>query len=254
MAQPEPENNGRAAVTALVVLLVLALGAVVVYLLSEINSRRYCVRSLGGTGGGGGCRGHGQGWLTVALAAFEPATAELAAAYAPIPIPTGESLTKTEIYEDRADIDRALFSLFAGWTRARLDSTVPGEFDLAASYVHRSELLPSLSEEQRLELKRMRADLAYKNGRRMLDDIYDRLQRAVAELKLAKELGATKSGDVDRWILEVERRLREYSGAPPVPNLALPAEASPPLPPTPVAPAPSAEKPAAPAAPGVVPQ
>ena len=249
MAQPEPENNGRAAVTALVVLLVLALGAVVVYLLSEINSRRYRIAVQGSSLIVE--RGHKLPW---GFARFEPATAELAAAYAPIPIPTGESLTKTEIYEDRADIDRALFSLFAGWTRARLDSTVPGEFDLAASYVHRSELLPSLSEEQRLELKRMRADLAYKNGRRMLDDIYDRLQRAVAELKLAKELGATKSGDVDRWILEVERRLREYSGAPPVPNLALPAEASPPLPPTPVAPAPSAEKPAAPAAPGVVPQ
>ena len=241
MAPPDKSNAGRAVVTVLVVLLVLGLGAAIVYLLSDINSRHYRI----GVENGSVVveRGRKLPW---GFRRYEPATPELTAAYAAFPLPPGESLAKTEVFEDRADVDRALFSLFAGWARSRMTSNTPGDLDLAATYVRRSDLLPSLSEEQRLELKRLRADLAYRNGRRMLDDISDRLQKALAELKLARELGATKPSDVDRWILEVERRLRDYSAQPAAttPGPALTPEAPLPVPaPIPVPPAPAVPTP-----------
>ena len=245
MAPLERSNTGRAAVNVLVVLLVLALGAAVVYLLSDINSRRYRIAVDNGTVVVESGRR-----LPWGFHRYEPATPELAAAYAAIPVPPGESLAKTEVFEDRADVDRALFSLFAGWARSRMASNTPGDFDLAATYVKRSEQLPSLSEEQRLELKRLRADLAYRNGRRMLDDIVDRLQKALAELKLAKELGATKPSDVDHWIAEVDRRLRDYTApaATPTPGGALtpeaPLAAPTAVPPQPAVSAPTVPKPA----------
>jgi len=220
MAPPDRRSKGRAILTALVVLLVMTLGVAVLYLLSDINSRRYRIGSDGTSLVIE--RGRKLPW---GFRAFEPPTPELTAAYAPIPMPPGDAFTKTEIFDDRADVDRALFSLFAGWARDRLNSTTPGDFDLAASYVRRSQLLPSLSEEQRLELRRLRADVAYHNGRRMLDEIADRLQKALAELRLAKELGASRPSEVEQSIAEVERRLRDFNASPAGVMGAVPAEA-----------------------------
>jgi hypothetical protein len=241
MAPLDRTTAGNAAVTALVALLVLALGAAVVYLLSDINSRRYRIAVENGSVVVENGRR-----LPWGFHRYEPATPELTAAYAPFPLPPGESLAKTEVFEDRADVDRALFSLFAGWARGRLSSSTPGDFELVVTYVHRSEQLPSLSEEQRLELKRLRADLAYRNGRRMLDDISDRLHKSLAELKLARELGPTKPSDVDRWIVEVERRLRDSSAMPQAesPSPPLTPEAPPPISPAPAVLAPVVPTPA----------
>ncbi|MBI5509643.1 MAG: hypothetical protein HY903_12895 [Deltaproteobacteria bacterium] len=261
MAPPDPKSSGKAAGAVLVAIIVVALGGAVTYLLAEINSHRYRLTTEGQTLVVE--RGRHLPW---GFEPFTPEAAELAAAYAPIPIPAGETLSPTEVYDDRVDVDRALFALFAGWTRARLKSIAPGDFELAAGYVRRSEILPGLSEQQRVELKRLRADVAYGNGRRIVNEIGTRLQQALAEFKLARELGPTEAADAARWAAEIERRLNDYRDVsptstfqPPPPRPPLPAEAPETPPGLLVAPTPQPATPtpavgtgplAAPAAPG----
>jgi hypothetical protein len=192
-------------VVSLVVILILGLAGAVLYLLSDINHRRYRLAVHEST-------------LVVergrmapfGFKRFEPKAADLQAGYAPIPVPPGESVGKSEIFEDRADIDRALFSMLAGWAREHLDSNEPGDFELGASYVRRCEALPGLSEEQRIELRTLRADLAYRSGRRILGDIVTQLEKARDEFQNARELGTSRPRDVDKWIADVERRIRDY--------------------------------------------
>ena len=81
-----------------------------------------------------------------------------------------------------------------------------------------------------MELRTVRADLAYRNGRRMLGDVVDRLRKARDEFNLAKKLGTSKPQDVDNWIADVERRIRDYE-APTGPQQPPGAEVPVPTPP-----------------------
>jgi hypothetical protein len=205
MGKSERGGAGRSFVVLLVVLVILGLAGAVVYLLSDINHRRYRLAVHEGT------LVVERGRMAPAgFKRFEPEVADLQAGYAPIPVPPGISVGRTEIFEDRADIDRALFSMLASWARERLTSTKPGDFELAAGYVSRCESLPGLSEEQRIELRTLRADLAFRSGRRILGDIVTQLEKARTDFQTAKELGTSRPRDVDQWIADVERRMRDY--------------------------------------------
>ena len=137
MVKSEAGSAGRTFVVSLLALAVLGLVGAVLYLLSDINHRHYRLAEHEGT-------------LVVergrlfpfGYKVFEPDAPDLKAGYAPISMPPGESLGKSEVHEDRADIDRALFALLASWARDRFDSKEPGDFELGASYVRRCELLP----------------------------------------------------------------------------------------------------------------
>lgn len=237
MGKSEAGGASRVFTLVLVAIAILSLCGAVVYLLSDINHRRYRLTTIEQT-----LVVERGRMLPIGFKTFEPKANDLKAAYAPIAIPPGESLGRPEIFDDRADIDRALFSLLASWSRERLSSAKAGDFELAAGYVRRCELLPGLSEEQRIELRTMRADMAYKNGRRMLGDVVERLKKARAEFVLSKELGTSRPNDVDLWIADVDRRIRDYQGAekaqPTTPGTAVPSPnpvnpGIPELPPTP---------------------
>lgn len=219
-----------------VTLIALGLAAVVGYLLSEINHRRY--RLAAHEGQLVVERGR---MLPFGFEPFVPASSDLRAAYAPVALPTGETFGHSEVFEDRADVDRALFAVLAGWVRERLQGSDPEGFTLATELVRRCELLPSLSEEQRAELRTLRADLAFRHGRQLLTDIAAQLGKALEEFKLALQLGTSRQGEARQWIDELERRILEYrelsrSRAAPLPGV--PPEPSP-------VPAPKLDEPAA---------
>jgi hypothetical protein len=155
-------------------------------------------------------------------------------------MPEGAKTPASDVVEDRADIDRALFAVLAGWARERLDAKDDAEFDRAAGYVRRCELLPGLSEDQRQELKALRAGIAFRRGKRLVEGVAAQLRQALEELKLAKGLGGAQVREIDAWIFNVETKLRDFE-APIAATAAPPAEA-PPMAETPEAP------PAAPAA------
>ncbi|OGQ88255.1 MAG: hypothetical protein A2289_22835 [Deltaproteobacteria bacterium RIFOXYA12_FULL_58_15] len=228
MVKSEAGSAGRAFVVVLLVLAVLTLATAVVYLLSDLNHRNYRIA----THESNLVIEQGR-FFPVGFKRFEPSTDDLKASYAPIPLPPNVSIGRTEVFNDRADLDRAVFVLLASWARERLDSREPGDFELATSYISRCELLPGLSEEQRIEMKTLRADLAFKNGRRILGEVVNQLKKALGEFETAYKLGTSRPQDVDQWIADVQRRIRDYQNAgvsiaqpeaPPEPGLETPPD------------------------------
>ncbi|MEM6732037.1 MAG: hypothetical protein AAF658_10810 [Myxococcota bacterium] len=203
MARRESGAIARVFGLVVVALVVAGLLGVVAYLLSEINRGKYRLaaneknelviqRGI---------------YLPMGFAHFEPEAKDLEECYAPLPIPTGQTVATSEVYEDRADLDRALFAVLAGWSRTLLESPDDESFELALNYVARAELLPGLSEEQRIELRQLRADTAYRNGRRILSSVVDQLRDAVGNFEDALRLGTSRPEDARRWIDEIERRM-----------------------------------------------
>lgn len=192
----------------LILCLVLALGAAVAYLMAERNQRHFRMRNAGGIV----FIERGR-LLPIGYEPFAPEAKDLQSAYAPIKIPAGEKVAEEENFEDRTELDRALFSLLAGWARGRLQASDGESFDMASSYVSRCALLPGLSEEQRSELRALRADLAYKNGKRIAYVVADDLDKAVQELKLALELGTSKPTDANDWATQMGKWARDYRAA-----------------------------------------
>jgi tetratricopeptide (TPR) repeat protein len=192
----------------LVFCLVVALGAAVAYLLAERNQRHFRMRSQGGIV----FIERGR-LLPIGYEPFAPGAKDLQSAYAPIKVPAGEKVDEIENFEDRVELDRALFSLLAGWARARLQANDAESFEMASGYVTRCSLLPGLSEEQRSELKSLRADLAYRNGKRIAYAIADDFEKAVAELKLALELGTSRPSDADAWVAKIDKWAQDYRSA-----------------------------------------
>ncbi|MEL6339533.1 MAG: hypothetical protein AAFQ65_06455, partial [Myxococcota bacterium] len=86
----------------------------------------------------------------------------------------------------------------------------PEDFELAMVYVARAELLPGLSEEQRFEMRALRADTAFQNGRRILSQVEEQLDAALDSFGLALELGTTRQAAARRWMAEIRRRLESH--------------------------------------------
>lgn len=211
MDRPKPAERGSIAKTFGIVvigLIVAALLGAVGYLLSEINRGRYRLAADDGT-----LVVQRGAYLPMGFIAFEPNAEDLIRSYAPMPIPKGQRISTTEVFDDRADLDRALFAVLAGWSRALIESSEDDDFELAMTYVERAELLPGLSEEQRVELKQLRADTAFANGRRILEDVANQLIQARASFEMAVELGTSTPEDARRWITEIDRRLQALGAA-----------------------------------------
>ena len=198
--------------TLLIVLVVLALLAVVAYLLADINHRRYrlAVRQ-------GQLQIERGLFLPLGFGPYEPETATLREVYAPLPVPTSETLSPQGVYDERADIDRALFVLLSGWARQRLDATDSATLELATTYVKRLEGLPGISEEQRGELRLLRANLAFRQGGRILLEVQERLHQAQESFHQAIVLGSPHATEAQQWITEIERRVA-LSHSPPAPT------------------------------------
>lgn len=197
----------------LVVGVVLALLAAVAYLLADINHRRYrlAVRQ-------GQLQVERGLFLPVGFGPYEPETATLREVYAPLPVPTSETLNPQGNYDERADVDRALFTLLSGWARQRLDATDSATLELASMYVKRLEGLPSISEEQRGELRLLRANLAFREGGRILLEVQERLRRAQESFHQAILLGSPHATEAQQWMTEIDRRLALSHDVPPAAN------------------------------------
>lgn len=208
MPRAEFGGIGRFFTGLLIFCLVLGLGAAVAFLMAERNQRHFRMRNQGGIV----FIERGR-LLPVGYEPFAPDAKDLQSAYAPIKVPQGEKVDEIEMFEDRVELDRALFSLLAGWARARLQAADATSFELASGYVMRCSLLPGLSEEQRSELKSLRADLAYRNGKRIAFAVADDLDKAVEELRLALELGTSRPSDANAWVATMDKWARDYRAA-----------------------------------------
>jgi hypothetical protein len=190
---------GRAVTTAFTLLIVLGLAGVVVFLLSDINRRNYRLAQQGD---------HliverGRR-APIGFQVFEPETEDLKRAYAPIQIPPGEVISHFETVDDRADLDRTIFSLLSGWSRERLDTTKKEVFELVSGYLKRCALLPGVSSEQERELRTLQADVAYRNAQRIVEKVIQDLEDAVSALRMSQRLGTSRNTDADAKIQQLE--------------------------------------------------
>lgn len=231
---------GRFVLVFLALLVIGALVVVVAVLLSDINRRQY--RLVASDGELQVERGR---HLPLGFEAFEPESDALRTAYAPVPLPPDSAFAGSEIFQERTDLDRALFGLLAGWARQSLDDVSADAVERARVYVERCELLPGLSEEQRNELRTLKADLAYQNGRRLVAEAREQLGQAQAEFETSLRLGTSRPSDASQWIEEISRRLDAF--AQPLPSQDGPTPPDP-LTPTPSAPPSQPEPPAEPEA------
>jgi hypothetical protein len=215
MSNDEPKTRGWPVRLVLWTLVLLALAAAVVYLLSDLNRHRFRLTVVDGA------LVIEQGrFLPAGYEIFNPEAADLKSAYAPLPLPAVGQSVPSEIFTDRVDLDRALFALLSGWIRERLVTKTDADTNLAATYVRRAELLPGLSVEQRQELRRLRADLAYGEGSRLVAETLNQLRRAAEQFKLALELGTSYEADAKTWEQELERRIAALEQLPQGPKPA----------------------------------
>jgi len=200
----------RAFGLTLVALVVVGLLGLIGYLLSDINHRRYRLALVDQ---------HlivEQGrFFPVGFVAYEPEPSALKEAYAPIVVPAGEQVEAGIPFDDRSEIDRALYTRLSTWARQRLSATDSAALAMGIQYVKRLEALPSLSESQRQELRGMRADAAFRQGEGLLQGIALTLHHAASQFALALELGTSHADKARADLAAIDEKLRQLGEAPP---------------------------------------
>ena len=73
--------------------------------------------------------------------------------------------------------------------------------------------MPGVSEEQRKELKVLRADVTFKSGLETLHNIANRLNQALEQFTLAIKLGTTHRQAAEHWIAEIKHRIKAYQSS-----------------------------------------
>ena len=209
MGKRDRGSIGRFFVLTLTAIFICGLAAAVLYLLSEINHRQYRLATVNDA-----LVVERGRFMPFGFERFEPDTQTLREAYATITIPPGQRVNQAETFADRADMDRALFALLAGWARQRLDATNPETVALTVAYIQRCAILPGVSEEQRQELKRLRGGLAFRNGERMVNEAHARLLAAVDEFELAVRLGTPNAAGARHMITVLKQQLRNWDQQP----------------------------------------
>jgi hypothetical protein len=206
----------------LVGLLIMMLAGAVLYLLSDINHRRYRLaladRILTVEQGR---------FFPAGFTSYAPETAALRQAYAPITVPQGESVEAGIPFEDRTEIDRALYTRLSTWARPRLQDPDSAVLALGIDYVKRLESLPGLSEGQRRELRSMRADAAFRQGEGLVRGITLTLHHAASQFALALELGTSHPEQARAGLATIDEKLRNMGEA--LPPDASSIKATPPL-------------------------
>lgn len=181
-------------------ILVLLLLGVVVWLLSERNSRQWSLQYEGNT------LSVRRGLpLPFGRQAFKTDDPVLAQAYAPIKPPPGTALEMERTFEDRGAMDQALFELLARWARADLAAGPLESAERAMVWIARAEKLTGISATQRDDLRNLRGEVGYFEARQMVD-------RSAEGLRTARERLRLTSGSSSPFAAEANEAVRKLDG------------------------------------------
>ncbi len=197
----------RALRNLLIASLIIGSVGAALYALSLVNSKTYSLEVRGGqlVVMKGQMRPTGaEPWL--------PAEPSLADAYAPIDLDgsSAENVANRR-FDDRDQLDRALFSVLESHARPKLESRKPEDLDRGLSLVRRAEKLNGLTDDQRASLKKMQSDVAYYLARVRLDDARRQLEEALTQLKLAAESDSRNKAEAAAMLLAVEPQVKLLS-------------------------------------------
>lgn len=194
----------RALRNLFVLTLILGLGGAAVYALSQVNARTYVLEVQAGQ-------------LVVlkgkmmptGAAPWSPSDPSLIDAYAPIDLEGNTALTVNgQKFEDRDELDRALFTVLEMLARPRLASDQPKDLEKGLALIRRAERLNGLTEGQRTSLKKMQSDVAFFLARTRLDDARRQLEEALTQLKLAAESDSKSRAQASLMLLAVEPQVK----------------------------------------------
>lgn len=151
--------------------------------------------------------------LPVGRGAFETSDPAVAAAYAPIVPPPGKALPPERSFEERGQVDQAVYDLVAGWARDEIASGDPARLERGLGYLARAEKLPGLSSAQREDLAALRAESGYQEALRLLGRAVEELREAADRLRRTATSRSTHAGDAGRLLRDLEPALDQASGA-----------------------------------------
>jgi len=173
-------SKGRSPVTWLAV---VALGVLVLWLLADRNSREWWLVPEDGR------LVVKKGILfPVGKTTFKSEDPELSRTYAPVAAPSAEGLPGAErSFDDRAELDQALFELLAGWAKDDIRSEQVERMQRARDYLARAARLAGISQKQRDELKGMQGETAFHEATSHLEQGAESLRHALDQLRIASE-------------------------------------------------------------------
>jgi hypothetical protein len=174
--------------------------------------------------------------LPMGRGAFETSDPASAQAYAPIVPPPGKALPPERAFDERGQVDQAIYDLVSGWARDEIASGDPARLERGLGYLARAEKLPGLSGAQRDDLSALRAESGYQEAMRLLGRAVDELRDASDRLRRAAASRSPHAAEAGRLLRELEPAVEGATGA------LRRAEGSRPPPPTP-APTPAAADP-----------
>jgi hypothetical protein len=226
----------------LVTLLLLAMAGVVCVLLARDNARTYSLKVEGGklTVQKGRMLPWGSG-------PYHPPDASLADVYAPVDLGGANvAVPETERYEDRDELDRAMFHILELAARPKLLSEDTQVVASGMVLLHRMDKLSGMSEEQRRTLRALELDVAYDQARIRFEDARHAVAEGLSELRIAADSPSRRARAANAMLLKVEpaaSALEEVLRQVVVTLADTPAgplSAAPPPAPAPAAPAPDA--------------
>ncbi|BDG09289.1 hypothetical protein [Anaeromyxobacter paludicola] len=194
--EKKPATGGKLTLAGLVI---VALAGVVLWLASERNARTWFL-----TPESGALVVKKGMFLPVGRQAFKSSDPGLVAAYAPIPIPAGAEVKDEQAFDDRAQLDEAIFALLAKWATADIATGRPEGLERAAAGVARAEKLPSMSSAQRDELRALRAEVGFFEAKQLLDKAAESLRAAREKLRTTADSSSPRAADAFLLLRQVE--------------------------------------------------
>jgi hypothetical protein len=204
MASPSPSTFGQRAGHAfrrlLVSVLVLALAGVVCVLLARDNARTFSLKLEGGK-----LLVQKGRMLPWGSAPYRPADVSLADVYAPIDL-AGASVgaVETDRFEDRDELDRALFRILEQAARPKLLSDDTQVVASGMGLLHRMDRLQGASEEQRRTLRSLELDVAYDQARIRFEDARRAVAEGLSELRIAADSPTRRARAAHAMLVKVE--------------------------------------------------
>ena len=187
---------------------ILGLVAMVTWLASERNARTWSL--VPADGRMVVMRGY---TLPIGRGAFETSDPGSAAAYAPIVPPPGKAVPPERTFEERGQVDQAIYDLVSGWAREEVASGDPARLERGLGYLARAEKLPGLSPSQREDLAALRAESGYQEAMRLVSRAVDELRDASDRLRRAAGSRSPHAADAGRLLRELDPALDAASSA-----------------------------------------
>jgi len=185
-------------------LLAVGLGVAVAWLLAERNARQWWIVPEDGK-----VVVKKGVFFPTGKAAYLSADPETTRTYAPLTPPQGAAPLAETSYDDRAELDQALFDLLARWARDDIQSQQMERMERARGHLSRASRLAGLSPAQREQLRVLQAETAFQEAVEYLTQGANALRRALDGLKLAAEA----RGPVAAEAAALERSLEPVAGA-----------------------------------------